>query len=171
MNSHKLIIMRHAKSDWSADAPSDFDRPLTKRGINSAVKMGTWLNAHKHIPDRIVSSPAVRAKMTADIVSKQFGKSKPAIQCDERIYDAGLDTLLNVIESHAKRARIVLLIGHNPGLDMLLDYLSSEEPKRNPKGKLLTTAAIAILRFRQSLINSKSQSAQLIKLVRPKDLK
>ena len=169
MNDCVLIIMRHGKSDWSTDAETDFDRPLTKRGLNAAVSMGIWLRKHKYIPDRIVCSPALRANLTAQNVCKQFIKS-PKIIWDDRIYDAELEALLEVIESHAKRSKIMLLIGHNPGLNSLLGYLSIDDPERDKKGKLLTTAAIAILKYKKSLINSDQRSAKLIKLLRPKDL-
>lgn len=169
MNDRILIIMRHGKSDWSTDAGTDFDRPLTKRGLKAAVAMGVWLKKHKYIPDRIVCSPALRTKLTAKYVCNQF-KNTPKIIWDDRIYDAGLDSLLEVIGTHAKRSKTMLLIGHNPGLDSLLGYLSRNNPERDNKGKLLTTAAIAILKYKKSLINCDQQSANLIKLLRPKDL-
>lgn len=169
MNDCILIIMRHGKSDWSTGSDTDFDRPLTKRGLKAAVAMGIWLKKHKYIPDRIVSSPALRAKLTAQNVCNQFKKSQKIIW-DDRIYDAELDALLDVIGSHAKRSNIMLMIGHNPGLNSLLGYLSKDDPERDKKGKLLTTAAIAILKYKKNLINTDQRSANLIKLLRPKDL-
>lgn len=169
MNDRILIIMRHGKSDWSTDAATDFDRPLTKRGLKAAVSMGIWLKKHKYLPDRIVCSPALRAKLTAQNVCKQFKKS-PKIIWDDRVYDAELEDLLEVIGSHAKRSKTMLLIGHNPGLNSLLGYLSMDDPETDRKGKLLTTAAIAILKFKKSLIICDQRSAKLVKLLRPRDL-
>ena len=170
MKDHKLIIMRHAKSDWSTNAPTDFERPLVKRGVIAAENMGTWLTVQNYKPDRIVSSPAVRAKMTAVTVCERLGISRSKITWDKRIYESNLDTLLDVISTHARRANTMLLIGHNPGLDYLLNYLSREEPKRNQKGKLMTTAAIAVLVFKNGLISTGQNSANLSRLVRPKEL-
>ena len=61
---HKLFIMRHAKSDWSVPAGSDFDRPLARRGVRDAPRMAAWLAQQGVLPGMIVSSPALRAKQT-----------------------------------------------------------------------------------------------------------
>lgn len=162
--------MRHAKSDWNSEAHSDFDRPLNKRGLKEAAKMGAWLKKQKIVPDRIVSSPATRAKETLFTVCEKAGLNTSAIIWDKRIYDAGLDELLEVIDDHAGKAGCMLLIGHNPGLDDLVNYLVKAGPLYNEAGKLMTTAAIAVLDFGDTGINGKRQSAKLLQLVRPKEI-
>lgn len=166
---HILLIMRHAKSDWSANV-DDFDRPLSKRGYKDAKKMGTWLKQQKLVPDLIVSSPATRTKQTISIVCDQLGKNAPETIWDDRIYETGLHDLLQVVTEHGKNARCMLLTGHNPGLDHLVDYLVKDEPPRSATGKLMTTAAIAILDYGNAGINGKKQSARLLQVARPKEI-
>ena len=169
MTMHTLLIMRHAKSDWSTNT-EDYDRPLNKRGLKDAKKMGVWLKQQKFAPDLIVCSPAARAKQTISIVCDQLGKNAPDIIWDDRIYETGLHDLLQVVTEHGKNARCMLFTGHNPGLDHLVGHLAKEEPPRSATGKLMTTAAIAILDFGDTAINGKKQSARLLQVVRPKEI-
>ena len=168
MTTQTLLIMRHAKSDWSANEP-DFDRPLNKRGLKDAEKMGTWLKQQKLVPDLIVSSPAHRAKQTIKIVCEQLGKDVAEIIWDKRIYEAALDNLLEVIAEHGKHAKCMLLTGHCPGLDYLVAYLSRDEPARNGENKLMTTAAIAVVEFEKGISN-KENSGKIAKLARPREI-
>jgi len=169
MIMHTLLILRHAKSDWSANV-EDFDRPLNKRGHKDAKKMGAWLKQQKLVPDLIVSSPATRAMQTITNVCDQLGKNAPDIIWDERIYEATLDELLKVISEHGKSAKCLLLTGHNPGLDHLVNYLVKGEPSRSATGKLMTTAAVAIVDFGEEVINGKRQCARLLQVARPKEI-
>ena len=169
MKNHILLIMRHAKSDWSVHTASDFERKLTDRGKRDAKKMGAWLKHQDLVPEIIVSSPAARAERTALIVSREINIDPARINRDERIYDASLEDLLKVMATHMQEARRVLLIGHNPGLETLLDYLSSAAPEPNRAGKLLTTAAIAVLDYGRKPISAGKRSAQLVCLTRPRD--
>jgi len=169
MNSRVLLIMRHAKADRADPATADFDRTLTDRGRRDAKKMGAWLKKKKIIPDVIVSSPAARAERTALIVGKETGFDPAAMVRDKSIYDASLDDLLKVIDTHAQETGCLLLIGHNPGLEELLNYLSSDQPEANSAGKVMTTAAIAVLDYGTGTINTGKASAQLMCLIRPHD--
>ena len=85
------------------------------------------------------------------------------------IYAASLDQLLEVLDRYACAADRVLLVGHNPGLDSLVEYLADKRPEyRNDK--LMTTAAVAVLDFGDAGISTRAHSARLETLVRPKDL-
>jgi len=160
--------MRHAKSDWSDHAADDFDRTLTDRGKRDARKMGAWLKKKKIIPAMIVSSPAARAERTALIVSREAGFDPSGIIWDKRIYDASLDDLLKVVAGHGQETGCLLLIGHNPGLEELLAYLSGDQAEANSAGKVMTTAAIAVLDYGQNPISAEKASAQLMCLTRPR---
>ncbi|MDO9140744.1 MAG: histidine phosphatase family protein, partial [Methylobacter sp.] len=116
--THELLLLRHAKSDWSVDM-DDFSRPLKKRGRRAAKQMGRWLVKQQLIPDIILSSPATRALATAQRVCKQLGMDESAIICDPRIYEADAQTLLALLKVRRDERR-VLLVGHNPGLEDLL---------------------------------------------------
>lgn len=169
-NTCQLIIMRHAKSDWGTGYNSDFDRPLAKRGTRDANRMGDWLAEQAIIPDIIIASPAVRAKQTASIVAEHLNVKEHSIIWDEDIYEAALSDLIRVIERHSTGHMKVLLIGHNPGLDKLLCYLSDSEPELTSSGKLLTTCAVAILDFDAGQFNINDHAAKLSVLIRPKEL-
>ncbi len=164
-----LLIMRHAKSDQSSIV-ADIDRPLNERGLLDAEKMGTWLKQQDLIPDRIVSSPALRAKQTTQIVCRQLGIDANNIVWDDRVYEAGLSDLLNVISDHKKNVSCLMLTAHNPVLERLLEYLSKDEPTRNSDGKLLTAGAIATLDFGDAGISTEMRSGKLVSLARPKEI-
>lgn len=170
MDKHRLIIMRHAKSDRSDEGLADFDRPLAKRGVEAIPKMAAWLRKNKLVPGRIISSPALRARQTAEWLATEIGFDVNKIIWDERIYDASLSDLLQVIETGCGDASHVLIVGHNPGFDTLLEHLSSTPPPRNGKGKLLTTAALAVLDYGARPIRPAAGCGKLLHLVRPSDL-
>jgi phosphohistidine phosphatase len=166
---HKLIIMRHAKSDWDVPYGGDFERPLAGRGARDAPRMGNWLLEQGLIPELIVSSPAQRARQTAQLVAQQLQIPAPEIMFEEDLYMAELDTLLEVINRHLPPADSLLLVGHNPGLDGLVEYLSDRRPEYR-KGKLMTTAAIAVLDYGSAGRPTQPHGARLEQLIRPRDL-
>lgn len=166
---HQLFIMRHAKSDWSAPAGSDFERPLARRGVRDAPRMAAWLAEQGMLPEVIVSSPAMRAKQTVLAVVERLEIPAREVIWEPEIYAATLEQLLQVLDRYASAADSVLLVGHNPGLDSLIEYLADGRPEyRN--GKLMTTAAVAVLGFGEDGISTRAHSARLEMLVRPKDL-
>ena len=167
----KLILMRHAKSDWNTTAGSDFDRPLADRGRRDAPKMGAWLKHEDLVPDLFISSSALRAKQTAQCVAEVMGFLQENILWDERIYGASVDGLLDVINDYTHETGTLLLVGHNPGLDSLLEYLAAENPEYSHSGKLMTTAALAVLDFADNGISDGAHQARLEALIRPKELK
>jgi phosphohistidine phosphatase len=162
----RLMLMRHAKADRSDPAAVDFERPLTDRGRKAVGPMAKWLRREGFKPGLILSSPATRAGDTALRLAGKLGMQDSAVAWDERIYDADLKTLLEVIRGRAETD--LLLVGHNPGFDDLLGHLCSEPAPRDEEGKLLTTAAIAVLEFAGS-IDTRAGSARLVALKRPKD--
>lgn len=170
MQKHRLIIMRHAKSDWSAENQADFDRPLTTRGRKAAKRMGKWLKHNQCRIDRIVYSPALRAKQTCQLVAEELGIPQHNIFLETGVYEASLDNLIAIINQHSKNAHTLLIIGHNPGLDQLLCYLSKDPPPVDSSGKLLTTAAVAVLDYDHTAIAAKPCHAHLQYLIRPKEL-
>ncbi|MDQ3773928.1 MAG: histidine phosphatase family protein [Pseudomonadota bacterium] len=120
----RLLIMRHAKSDRGTPGEPDFDRPLAKRGQRDALRMGEWLRAQGLVQDLVLASPARRARETASKVCKVLDIEKQAIQWEPRIYDATRADLIEVLADCPADRRLVLLVGHNPGLEELLEYLS-----------------------------------------------
>ncbi|MFT5083587.1 MAG: phosphohistidine phosphatase [Lentisphaeria bacterium] len=165
--NRKLILMRHAKSDWSQTSREDFDRPLGGRGIVDATGMGQWLKRHDHVPDTVISSPALRAWQTAEAVSFALSVSMKNIHYDRSTYMAESEQLLQVLKDAPARSGCVLLIGHNPELDELLTYLAADRLKRTSDGKLITTAAVAILSIPGDWNNLSAGSGHLLEMKRP----
>jgi len=164
-----LIIMRHAKSDWTSGAGTDFERPLARRGLKDAPRMGKWLFKQTGTPDCIVSSPARRAEVTARLVLTELNFAEKKVIWDDRIYDGDLTDLLDVIRDHQSK-KSLLLIGHNPGLEFLLHYLSITQPDSNQDGKILPTAAIAVLKSTGKKLVATPDSAKIKLIQRPREL-
>ncbi|HYN78281.1 MAG TPA: histidine phosphatase family protein [Lamprocystis sp. (in: g-proteobacteria)] len=137
----ELLILRHTKSDWDADAASDFDRPLARRGKHDAPKIGAWLYREGLVPDYVVSSPARRARQTAVKVCKALEIGKDRISWDTDIYDATLGALLDVVGRCPAASTTTLLVGHNPGLEALVRHLSGDDLAPPPDGQLTPTGA------------------------------
>lgn len=165
----ELLIFRHGKSDWRTDA-DDFNRPLKDRGKRSAQRMGVHLWKSELRPDHIVSSPAERARTTAEKCCKAMGLTGKDIHRDSRIYEAELDNLLKVLAECPQDARRVMIVGHNPGLEMLLLHLSADEIARPDDDKILPTATLARLIMPDNWDDPGKACAKLVSITRPGDL-
>jgi phosphohistidine phosphatase len=121
-----LFLVRHAKS--SRDDPSlpDRDRPLDDRGKQDAPKMGKRLAKRDVKPDLLLSSPALRALITAQLIAEELGYERNDIVADDRLYASNADDLLAVIRAFNKKLNSVMLFGHNPEFTDLAHRLSSE---------------------------------------------
>jgi phosphohistidine phosphatase len=129
MPTQTLYLLRHAKSSWKDPTLSDFDRPLNKRGRHDAPLIASRLLEQSICPDRILSSPAERAKCTAQIVGPKLGQT---ILYHPEIYEASATTLQHLVESELKTVDSLMLIGHNPGLTELHNRLCSEAIENIP---------------------------------------
>jgi len=168
--SRELLILRHAKSDWSADGAGDFKRPLAKRGKKDAPRVGAWIYREGLVPDLVISSPAQRARQTAEKVCKSMDYKKKKIRWHDEVYGADAQNLLRLLERCPPGARIVLLVGHNPGLEELLLYLAGDETDRQADGKLLPTATLAWLEMPDDWSALTAGCAQLVTITRPRNL-
>lgn len=115
----QLLLVRHAKSDWSSNARSDFDRPLNKRGHRDAPEMAERLLNQHLIPQLIVSSPAMRAITTAKYFADTLGIDEKEIETEPAIYEASAAALLKVINNLNNSYDFVAMFGHNPGMTNL----------------------------------------------------
>jgi phosphohistidine phosphatase len=121
MTEHLLILLRHAKSDWSG-SEADIDRPLAKRGRRQAPDAGRWLSANIESIDLAVVSPAQRARSTWDLVSSELAIAPPT-RIDDRLYTDSERGLLGVVRELSDDVATVVLVGHNPGLENLVSRL------------------------------------------------
>lgn len=168
--SRELLILRHAKSDWSAGVDSDFKRPLAKRGKKDAPRVGAWLYREGLVPDLVISSPAQRARQTAERVCKSMDYDKKTIQWHDEVYGADVPDLLRLLGYCPPEAQVVLLVGHNPGLEELLIYLVGDEVEEQTDGKLFPTATLARLEMPNDWGALAPGCAQLIAITRPRNL-
>ncbi len=167
--SYELIILRHGKSDWNTNE-TDYNRPVTDRGKRGAQRIGVWLAQNGLKPDMVISSPAERARLTAQKMMKAMGETDHYIIYDERVYEAALNDLLDVLSGISRETKRVILVGHNPGLEQLLIYLCDEKITIPDDGKLLPTATLAHLSLSCQWNKIRKNSAKLIKIQRPKTL-
>ena len=117
----RLILLRHAKSDWP-DVP-DQERPLAKRGRRDAPVVGRWLRGHGYLPDTVICSVARRTRQTWELVAPELGGS-PSVTFEPRAYAASALTLLYLVRELPGTCRAALLIGHNPGIEELAAHLA-----------------------------------------------
>jgi phosphohistidine phosphatase len=162
--------MRHAKSDRDAPARRDFDRPLDERGRRDAPRMGWWMKRQGFVPDLVVASPAARARDTAERVGEALGLGDEAVAWEERLYDASLAAILEVLAGLPGGAARVLLVAHNPGLEDLVSHLGGASVVAPPDGKLLPTAAVARIAMPADWTALAPGAGRLREIVRPRDL-
>lgn len=121
-----LYLIRHAKSSWDDSTQTDFERPLNERGIKDAPRVSNQLKNKNIIPDLIISSPATRAITTAEIFAGQLAYPELKIQTDERIYNASMKDLAEVVSDLDDNFDTVFLFGHNPGITNFANMLGDK---------------------------------------------
>ena len=119
----RLYLARHAKSSWDDPSLSDFERPLNKRGMRDAPFMAGVLACRDEHPKLIVSSPARRAEETAKFYHHYLGGE---LRFDSRIYEAGTVSLYYLILEYFDKTDNLMIVGHNPGLTELNNYVCNE---------------------------------------------
>ena len=127
MMKKKLLIIRHAKAESGDFKIEDFDRPLSQTGIDEAEEMGQKLLQKNIIPDGIISSPALRAISTAQLISNECGFNQENIILELNIYEASVSQILKSINNMDNDLNFVVLFGHNPGLTMLSRDLTNAD--------------------------------------------
>ena len=135
-----LTLLRHGKSDWDERYRSDYERPLKARGRRDAPQMGEYLASLDLVPDLIVSSPAERARMTAELFADGVGYDEE-IDWEEDIYAASAGELLAILRRQPDDVEHVLFVGHNPGFEDLTSYLAGMGLQGATYGIRVPTAA------------------------------
>mgnify|MGYP000847564077 FL=1 len=166
MKGKTLLVLRHGKSDWTT-GHEDFHRPLVSRGEVGSRKMGAWIKHEKLLPDAVLSSPAERARATTVAACKTMGLSLNKVRWDERLYAAPVEDLLAALAECPKNVHRVMLVGHNPGLEELVEYLAAGGFTVPDDGKVLPTSALARLEMVEDWQNLGRGCASLISLTRP----
>jgi phosphohistidine phosphatase len=131
-----LLLMRHAKSDWDADYGPDHERPLNDRGVKSARVMGEVLAKYGLTPRLVISSTAVRARLTAELAIESGGWDAPLI-LEPELYGTGPEAAMTVA-TQAPNVDRMMLVGHQPTWSRLVDLLTGESPE-------MKTATVAVV--------------------------
>lgn len=159
-----LLVLRHAKSSWADNSLSDHDRPLKGRGKRDAPRMGRLLKDQDLIPDLIVSSSARRAISTAKLLAEACGYESE-IEVTREFYHAAPETYLEYIAYLSEDVDVVMVVGHNPGVEELVEEFS-ERWERMP------TAALAVIHLDvESWADLSSETeGQLVSLWTPREI-
>ena len=118
----ELILLRHAHAEPAATGESDLDRPLSAEGLAEAEAAGRWLAAQGLVPDRVLCSPARRARESLEAVLQAIGYVEQRLE--DGIYEATAGTLAELADANREVGRL-LLVGHNPGLEHLAALMHS----------------------------------------------
>ena len=119
-----LLIVRHAKSSWDNADTSDIDRPLNDRGKRDAPAMAQRIIRAGLAIDRFVSSPAKRARQTAEYFIQAYGKKDRDIHFLPELYHASTATFKEVVSKLEDNDSIVALFSHNPGITAFVNLLT-----------------------------------------------
>ncbi|MEM9578851.1 MAG: histidine phosphatase family protein [Pseudomonadota bacterium] len=137
----RLILMRHAKSDWSHAGLSDHDRPLNARGRASAMALGDWLRENHYLPDEVLCSSAQR---TGETLSGLDLGPETTTEFTKALYLAEPRVMLETLSTATRRC--VLMIGHNPGICEMANGLV-DEPPSHPRFADYPTGATLVCDF------------------------
>ena len=127
----RLTLVRHAKTEAGYEGQEDWDRMLEPRGQRDAPEMGRRLKGRGLKPDKVITSPAVRALATTTILTRELGVAAAKVTQDEQLYLASPKVLLKVIQELGGSAKHLMIVGHNPGLTEFADTLSDERSVDN----------------------------------------
>lgn len=159
-----LLIMRHAKSSWSNPGLADHERPLNERGRRDAPRIGEALREFDLAPELIIASTAARAVQTARLMA-EGALLEGEIRLAPDFYHAGVDEYVEGLQGISTDEDIVMIVGHNPGIAELVDYLTD-------RPEMMTTANVAVVQLDIDLWEEMGYEteAELVRVLRPKEI-
>ncbi len=166
----RLLLMRHAKSDWSSGEDEDFLRPLNQRGVRDARNMGRWLAAEGYLPGSVLSSPSRRTRDTLRLLGEGAGTSlDPRVTWDDALYLAAVPALLGALRRHGRESDVMVL-AHNPGLEELLGWLLVDRASVAAMGKVFPTGAVYVLEQAEPVTALTRGGSRIVAAQRPRQL-
>ena len=146
--SKRLILLRHAKSAWEDQDIADFDRPLSSRGRKAAPVIGAHLARAGYVPDLVLCSSARRALETLDLVVAGWQR-QPNVRKQKSLYLAMPREMLKRVQTAGSEVDTVMLVGHNPGIADLANWLCHEgdATMRDALARKFPTGAVAVIDF------------------------
>jgi phosphohistidine phosphatase len=143
VTTRQLVLIRHAKSGEGA---VDRDRPLARRGLAEAPAVGRWLAQQRIIPDRVVVSPARRARQTWELAATELGPTAEPV-LDDRVYGNTVEDLLEIVRETPAEVTTLAVVGHNPGIEDLAIALDDGRGDDSGRTELTTkypTSGVAV---------------------------
>lgn len=122
----QFIIVRHAHADWPSHQGTDFERPLTQRGLAEARATARAISAAGHRPTLLLASPALRTRQTAEILAEELQLPASAVCYVDSLYNASAATLEAELRSAAQPGQLVVLVAHNPGVSNLARVMAND---------------------------------------------
>ena len=162
----KLILMRHAKSDWTTQSGSDHDRVLSLRGRKAAPKIAAWLATQGHMPDQILTSDAARTLETLSLMEPVFNPA-PVVTTHRALYLANPTTMFEMARDAT--GDVVLMLAHNPGIAILAEALAGETSV-HPRFLDYPTAATTVFGFDIQNWKDLPQVGQVLDFAIPREL-
>jgi phosphohistidine phosphatase len=144
----RLLLLRHAKAERLQSGGRDHDRILAKRGRDDAAAVGVYLVRHKLIPNQALVSTSARTRETWGLVAKAFAKAPP-VDFESEIYEAAPEAILKAVRASEPKAKTLLVVGHNPGMQQLAATLiaSGDVEARQRLLEEFPTSAFATISF------------------------
>lgn len=166
----RLYILRHGKTELVSATGIDFDRNLVQRGERNSTQIGRMIADHMPKPQLIIFSPANRTRQTAELVMREVPDAD-SIE-DRRIYNAEGETLFDVITDHGFDYERVMIIGHNPGLIVLMHLLMAEDGNRGSHSIVdFPSASFAEMVFEPDTFGQVNlDTGVLMRLLRPREM-
>jgi phosphohistidine phosphatase len=168
MAAHTLLLVRHAKSDWSAGAP-DHERPLNERGRREAPELGRRLAEDDLRPDLVICSDATRAVDTWNLAAATFD-DEPEVEVTARLYDANRSEVLDAVADTSESVRVLACVGHEPTSSALAALLTEDADPDAAQALSagLKTACAAVLTFEGTWATLEPGSCRLVAVVSPR---
>lgn len=141
--------MRHAKSDWSTGASSDFARPLNQRGRRDAPRVAAWLAENSLVPDLVVSSPSARTRETLMLMCKHEAWDHVDVEFESDLYMASSRNVQIMTERYVTDTTRTMILAHNPGLEYWLEEQFGPLDESDEE-KVMPTAAVAMIDWFES---------------------
>lgn len=158
-----LYLLRHAKSSWDDESKQDFERPLSSRGRKACALIGEYIEEKGIDFDLVLVSTSVRTRETIELI-RERAKFRAEVRYDERIYEATVSQLLDVISQVDSDQKSVLLVGHNPGIEELLALLTGDQQH-------VTTANFAKIKLKVTKWSANLAGKGTLEwIVRPKEI-
>ena len=160
----EIYVLRHAKSSWDNSNLSDFDRPLSDRGISDAKKMSKFLRNINLKIDKVLCSNAIRAKETFDLIADGFNFEIDKATYSDKLYFGDVTNIIKDLKELDESLNNILIVGHNPTLHYLVELLTNKSIER------FTTCNLATISHDGEWISLNSHQCRLKSLIKPKDL-